>query len=351
MGMAQNKKQEEVSPQAVENPTSIDLYSEHLTSLGDIYKAAEDELAEKQKKYESIRAKANEAKAQGFSVLGSLLEEQKPVYDEQKERTLRKRAIVQSLGDILTAATKGAIAYGRRGMGYVPKSVEGGAFSSLAEISKMQEEYQRRNEAWKALDLNYRRQQAEAEIAAQDALASAAENDVVDATKALEARGKELREAYRKGLDIAARGEENERRRVATAEEKAKDRAARAAEGVLNRQNRLDAAAVSRDAKTQKEEEDYIKLAILDIIAPYSRSHTRSGSRTNNYGRVIPFTETYEQPITADAYNANERKLRLAEYDNNKLAQSAYYLYSQYEGMTPERAVREAKEQLEKENK
>jgi hypothetical protein len=68
-------------------------------------------------------------------------------------------------------------------------------------------------------------------------------------------------------------------------------------------------------------------------------------------GRAIPFTETYEQPITADAYNANERKLRLAEYDNNELAQIAYYIYSQSEGMTPEQAVREAEEYLERVNK
>lgn len=165
--------------------------------------ARQKEYVAAQERTQRQREAVNEALQRGTSLWGSILEKQKPVYDVDKEKRLRNRAIIQSLGDILSSTAKGAIAYGRKGMGYVPQSADGGHFKTLEEMNRLQEEYAKRKEAWRELNLQMRTQQASNEVAAAQALLKAYEDDEKEARRELTDARKATRTAE---SDVAKAG-------------------------------------------------------------------------------------------------------------------------------------------------
>lgn len=176
---------------AVETPVA-EVTPSWMDRLGMTVATAQAEEDARQKKYVAAqertqrqREAVNEALQRGTSVWNSLLEKQKPVYDVDKEKRLRNRAIIQSLGDILATTAKGAVAFGRNGMGYVPKSADSGHFKSLEEINRLQDEYTKRKEAWRELVLKARTQQADNEVEAARTLLKAYEDDEKEARREL----------------------------------------------------------------------------------------------------------------------------------------------------------------------
>lgn len=150
-----------------------------------------------QKQHDEVRAeeesrlqKMHEARQKGMSLFGTLVEKQKPVYDENKEKRMRNAAIIQSLGDVLSAAARGYFAYNKKGAGVVPKAPMSNAFEGVQKINEMQNKYLNEKKAWDALDLQWKRQQADADAEAAEALYTSAK----EARKEISKRIDELRE-------------------------------------------------------------------------------------------------------------------------------------------------------------
>lgn len=204
-----------------EQPSWMERLGMDATAALDRAEKQQQEYVLAQQKTEQQREAVQKAIENGTSVLGGLLETQKPQYDRQKEKRLRNTAIAQSIGDMLSAAARGAFAFGKRGMGYVPKVNEGNsALKSIENINKMQEEYRKRNEDWKALELKYKQAQADAETEAAKQLLTAKESAEERARKRADEATAEAREAYRKYLQAGIAAEEKEAQRQWRAEDR-----------------------------------------------------------------------------------------------------------------------------------
>ena len=208
-----------------EQPSWMERLGMDATAALDRAEKQKQEYVLAQQKTEQQREAVQKAIENGTSVLGGLLEKQKPQYDRQKEKRLRNTAIAQSIGDMLSAAARGAFAFGKKGMGYVPKVEGNSALKSIEAINEMQEEYRKRNEDWKTLTLQYKQAQAEAETEAAKQLLTAKESAEERARKRADEATAEAREAYRKYLQAGIDAEEKEAQRQWRAEDR-KDRQA-----------------------------------------------------------------------------------------------------------------------------
>lgn len=226
---------------AVETPVAeaTPSWMDRLGMLAETAQAQEEarqkEYAAAQERTQRQREAVNEALQRGTSVWNSLLEKQKPVYDVDKEKRLRNRAIIQSLGDILSSTAKGAIAYGRKGMGYVPQSADSGHFKSLEEMNRLQEEYAKRKEAWRELALKTRAQQADNEVAAAQTLLKAYEADEKEAGRELTEARKAARTAESDVAKAGIRADEKAEERKWRAEDREDRQASTAAIKALGR--------------------------------------------------------------------------------------------------------------------
>lgn len=129
----------------------IEKAAEKMTAIEAERKAAEEAMT---------KARANES-----SFLKALLEEQKPVRKEDEEKKLRNRAVIKGLGDLVGAIATGVHAYGKRGAGVVPTLASSSPLKDIEKLNALQEEYLKRKEAWKALDLKIRMGEIDAENA------------------------------------------------------------------------------------------------------------------------------------------------------------------------------------------
>lgn len=137
-------------------------------------------LDKERKEAEEKLAKARENKS---NFLATLLEEQKPVRKEDEEKKLRNRAIIKGLGDLVGAIAAGAHAYGKRGMGYVPTLAISSPLKDIEKLNALQDEYLKRKEAWKNLDLKIRMGDIDAESAEAQAAYTNAVERMKDAQK------------------------------------------------------------------------------------------------------------------------------------------------------------------------
>lgn len=206
-----------------------------MDQLGMVYSAAQAEEEAAKKRYEDSQARISrqqeavkKATEEGTSLWASLLEKNKPVYDKKKENRMRWRATIQALGDILSATAKGAIAYNKEGMGYVPQSADGAYFKTLEEMNRLQKEYQKRDEEWRNLELQHKGKAIESKVAAEKALLKAYDDDATEAARRYEAARKATQAAksdiIKAGIraderaeDFAWKAEDREDRQASTA--------------------------------------------------------------------------------------------------------------------------------------
>ncbi len=127
------------------------------------------------KRIEEMKAQIKTAQDNHTSLRNAMIAKQEPVYDEAREKRLRSSAIIRSLGDMLTAATKGFIAYGKNGAGVVPQGTPSNAMESLNKINDMQQKYLKERKAWEALNVKWEQEKADADIEAKKALLTAEE--------------------------------------------------------------------------------------------------------------------------------------------------------------------------------
>ena len=170
----QEEATEQTQPQAQQSINPLDMYisnaEQSISSLSNEVKALQEKQNASAKNLEELQTNYKEALKNKTSVIGSLVEKQKPKYDEDKERRLRGAAIINSLGDMLSAAVRGYHAYGKGGAGVVPKAPMSPAMEEVNKINEMQQKYLNEHKAWENLELNWKAQLADADIAAAEAL-------------------------------------------------------------------------------------------------------------------------------------------------------------------------------------
>ena len=179
-----------------------------------VEKEALDEVAAETKR------RLEEAKKNHSSFLSALLEEQKPKYDEDAEKKLRRRAIIKGFGDLVGAVASGAHAFGKRGMGVVPTLSTTSPLKDIEKISEMQNEYKKRMLDWRALDVRMRKAAEDAKLAGMTKEAAEAEKAAQlakskhdEAVKGYE----EAQDALNKKMFAIAQDEQKEEREDARA--------------------------------------------------------------------------------------------------------------------------------------
>ena len=192
----------ETNEQQPINP--LDMYignaEQRISSLTDEIKALQERQTASSENLAKIQSNIDEARKNRTSLMGSIIEKQKPVYDENKERRLRGAAIINSFGDMLSAAVRGYHAYGKGGAGVVTKAPLSPAMEEVAKINEMQQKYLNEHKAWENLDLNWKMQQAEEGIAAAEALYTkeqAVQKQINDKIEALRQQGVKITDDVR----------------------------------------------------------------------------------------------------------------------------------------------------------
>ncbi len=160
--------EETPTEEAAEDASITNPVSNYLKEAGERAAASEAEA-------QALLLAYNEALKNGDSALLSLLQDAEPKRDENKEERLRKRAIIQGFGDLMSSIAMGAHAFGKNGMGYVPQLKESSALKSIEELNRLREEYAKKKEAWDGAMLNYRMGAEQAKVEGKKALATAAE--------------------------------------------------------------------------------------------------------------------------------------------------------------------------------
>lgn len=152
--------------------------------LGDIIQAREKIYNDKQQRAADLQAKAERSRQEGRSYLSALIDEQKPVYDQNREKRLRQASMIMALGNMLSAAFGAASGY--KGAHYAAPVDTSGPLAMINEISRMQQEYQRRGERWKVLELEHKKNALKEDLAAADAMAAMAAKEAAAERKSID---------------------------------------------------------------------------------------------------------------------------------------------------------------------
>lgn len=350
-----DKKKEEVATEADNTPTTgigvaQQVFQNQYDSLGDQYVAEQAAVDAQRAKYDAQAQKVSQAREEGKSVIGALLEKEKPVYDANKEKRLRNRAIVQSLGDMLSAVAMGAHAYGKKGAGYVPKPTEGGHLSSLSEADKMREEYRKRGEAWKTLNLGIKKSQAEADVAAEEKLLTVEAARLKDATTKAEATRKaqaDLLNAWNKSAADYYMDYDKETRRAAnTAAQKAQDYDYDVALEAIKAQNERNGGLTDDEMAELQYIRDYVGDDSIYGTKTVQSTTKKKVTTTDALGRkteeFIDVPTTKEQARTRGELKTGDYLDIISKYQKDDKA--ATYIYLRKGGLSHDKAMEKVNE-------
>lgn len=345
-----DKKKEEVATEADSTPTTgigvaQQIFQNQYDSLGDQYTADLEAIKKQEAAVKDQKQKRDTAIQNGTSLTLTMLEDRKPKYDETKEKRLRNRAIVQSLGDMLSAVAMGAHAYGKKGAGYVPKMAESGHMQSLAEVDKMRDEYLKRGEKWKNLELNWKKAQADAKIAAEEKLLTKEEEKLATAKSKAEATSKaqaDLFNAWNQMVIDYYIDMDKEADKDAKAQERDKQ----------NHEYRMAEAAVKAGSKADSneptDEEEALRVFAYSLYGDgaygkRSKVSTREEPQYDVMGNEVgrsTSTTTTEEKLSWDDLGSDARKDKYADWREDTEIMKMMGVYYDWinTGLTPEQA-------------
>ena len=333
-----------------ETPTGIgivkQLYDNQVASLGDQYTAEQESIKKQEEAVEAQKKKRDEAISKGESLTLAMLEDRKPKYDEAKAKRLRNRAIVQSLGDMLSAVAMGAHAYGKKGAGYVPKMAESGHMQSLAEVDKMREEYLKRGEEWKNLELNWRKAQEDAKIAAEEKLLTKEEEKLTAAISKAESTRKaqaDILNAWKKVLADYYIDMDKEAKKDAYEQKRDKQKHEyRMKEAVAKGKSEA-------DSKDPTDEQKALRAFAYSLYGDqiYGKSSTVTTTPkeiTDVTGAVTDYKDvstTTEKKLSWDDLGSGARDDKYQDWRNDKQIQEMMDVYNEWinVGLSPEQAI------------
>lgn len=319
-----------------ENP-----YEVRLGQLRAEVEAEEEAYKKQNEEYARRLEKARAARENHRSVIASIVEDNKPKYDENRAKKLRNIAIVQSLGDMLSAAARGYFAYRKGGAGVVPNVKTDSPFKPLDEINKMREEYLKRNEEWKELDDSLKIKQSEAEIAAEEALATKYEQDLTQRRTEIEKRRKDYDDWLAKHIkweeDAVKMANQNEQKRL--------DREA------ADRRSNASIAAADRRAERTAEQKKDKEWSIEDykLVEEYRKTHPKKKVITVT-DEVTGVKTTKEVPYSQKDYDSQSEAARKEELVRAKYEKARKEVYDELikMGKTPDQANKDADDYMTK---
>ena len=319
-----------------ENP-----YEVRLGQLRAEVEAEEEAYKKQNEEYTRRLEKARAARENHRSVIASIVEDNKPKYDEDRAKKLRNIAIVQSLGDMLSAAARGYFAYRKGGAGVVPNVKTDSPFKPLDEINKMREEYLKRNEEWKELDASLKIKQSEAEVAAEEALATKYEQELKQRRTEIE----KSRKDYDDWLAKLIKWEEDAVKMANQNEQKRLDREA------ADRRSYASIAAADRRAERTAEQKKDKEWSIEDykLVEEYRKAHPKK--------KIITVTDeatgvktTKEVPYSQKDYDSQSEAARKEELVRAKYEKARKEVYDELikMGKTPDQANKNADDYMTK---
>lgn len=272
MSTKTEKKEEQTPAQPTEETSAIDtafapqLYE--AASISEQVAELNKQRDEQQKKTEGYLEAMREARQKGVSAFGAFVEKQEPTYDANKEKRMRNAAIIQSLGDVLSAASRGYFAYNKRGAGVVPKVPNSNAFEGVNKISEMQEKYRNEHKAWQDLNLQWENLKNANEVEAARELYDISKS----AQDAIDQRIQELRE---RGIKIT--------------------------DDIRNTITALTLGEYQKDLDMEREKE-FIKWQKKNKVGPYAPKKTTSGGGSG-YSAAVKAEKAKEKRIMTDYVN------------------------------------------------
>lgn len=292
----QQKAQEQTKEGA---PASIyddlaNIWSANLTGKAKAIESAAEQITARDKERKEAEALLAKAKENKSNFLATLLEEQKPVRKEDEEKKLRNRAIIKGLGDLVGAVAAGAHAFGKRGMGYVPTLATSSPLKDIEKLNALQDEYLKRKEAWKALDLKIRM----GDVDANTAEAQAAYTNAVERMKEAQKAYDDARKDYNTTVDDYHKDIAD-----AVAEERKQDR--------MDARSRATQDAITYRATLNgkgKDEKDIDDVDIFDELFPW-KPKTKKAESYDEEGNLKGYT------TSKSTYSKAERQ---AEARGNK---------------------------------
>lgn len=197
MANDKNKQEEQTQPaeQAQEPASPFAMHMQELGSIGAEMEALQAKRDARQAYINDMQKRINDAKANQMSVFSAFVQQQKPEYDEKKEKRMRNRAMIQAFGDVLAEASKGYFAYNKKGAGVVPTSTPSKALEEVNKISEMQKKYLNDKKTWDNLNFEWQQKKSQADIDAADALLAKEE-------KYQEKLEKRIDELRKRGVEI-----------------------------------------------------------------------------------------------------------------------------------------------------
>lgn len=271
--------------------STADARSVYNNSLYDDYVEAQKQADAAKAELQGYKDSAKKARENKTSVMKAVYNTYKPKYDEKKATDLRKVATIQSLGDMLSAATRGYFAYRDKGAGVVPNVNNNSALSSVEELNRMRETYLAENKQWRDLMADYELKAADAQIAAAESDVNEQKARINDANSRADAARKAYNDAVLKGI-IAQETEDREARKTEN----------------YNEQKALDRAAADRRAekksgnnKDSNKKEEYT-LEDYKIRDAYRKAHPRYKKVADGpESRDVPYTQEDYEKLSADA--------------------------------------------------
>lgn len=208
--------------QTTEAVSPYALQLQQLGSIGVEMEALQAKRDARQAALNDMQKRINDAKANQMSVLSAFVQQQKPVYDEKKEKRMRNRAMIQAFGDVLAEASKGYFAYNKRGAGVVPKNTPSNALEEVNKISEMQKKYLDEKKAWDTLNMDWQAKKAQADIDAAEALLAKEEkyqDKIEERINRLEERGVKITDDIRNAIAEQVMKEYNDARETENAKQ------------------------------------------------------------------------------------------------------------------------------------
>lgn len=212
-----SKRKEEEQPQEAQGQQT--LPSAFETSMAEMVRKQEEYLAQQRAKRDKLQQEIMAARDAEGSFVANWFRQNEPKYDAEAEKRAKQAARIKAIGEALGLVASGFAAFGKNGMGYVPK-FESSALKDIEKINETREKYLAQREAWKEFDYKQRLASLQARTKAAEALKEAKDDDIDAGEKTL-ARYKEMMQKHQSDKEIATiKGEQAKEKQAQGHEQK-----------------------------------------------------------------------------------------------------------------------------------
>ena len=253
--MGIKEKKEEVQPQESQTPKP----SAFETSMAEMVRKQEEDLARQRTERDKLQQEIASARDAEGSFVANWFKANEPKFDANAEKRAQQAARIKAIGEALGLVASGFAAFGKNGMGYVPK-FESSALKDIEKINETREKYLAQKEAWKEFDYKQRLAKLQADTKAAEALKSAKDKDIDAGEKTL-SRYQEMMQKHQSEKEIAAIKAEQALEKQSQGHAQKLEQIGKRTEGAIAEQN-------AKDAKKAEENTALEYAAIADLVSP-----------------------------------------------------------------------------------